>query len=205
MTAASQAWQTARRECHKRDHALDTMVEAIHIARVGPKVIDGWATLTDAQHDAFDALVEPLADELLGGPAERTDAIASICAPGPERGRSRTRAEPNVRIKITYSENSTVRVTGIYADGADYHVTNWFYMMLVLERPRRPDETWSRYARDTRKRAKPSGLDDRRWHYYGDIENGLVDARLPPAYGELRARLGGGDYDKAMAYLRATP
>jgi hypothetical protein len=191
VRAASLAWQAARRECRKPGPALDTLVEAIHVTGVGAHLIDRWAALSEAQRDAFNALVEPLADQLFDAPADRAEAISVVC-------------ERHVKHDIAFGGNGAARIFGTHVDRVPDEIRRW-YMMLWFERPRRSGETWSHYELDTGKRARPSGPDDRRWHYYGDIENGFVSARRPRSYDALRARLGGGDYDKAMAYLRAMP
>jgi hypothetical protein len=152
-------------------------------------VIDGWDKLTDAKREAFNVLVDPLADQVLDGAKQRADAIAVLC-------------DPRVLWKPTYNIDGAVRIWGSYRPGTKHFVEH-FYVVVYFERARRAGESWSHYALDAAVRATPSDRDDRRWHYHGDVETGLVDARQPPAYDGLRAKLGGGDYATAMAALRA--
>lgn len=189
--AVTHVLAAARAECKRPGAALTTLVETIHSTGVGPHVIDGWDKLTAAERDAFDALVEPLADQLLDGANDRTDAIAIVC-------------DPRVIWKPSYDTDGTVRVWGSYKPGTE-HLVDHVYVMLYFERARRAGESWTHYELAPDRHAQPQGADDRRWHYNGGIENGMVQEHRPPPYQRLRDKLGGGDYARAMAALRAQP
>jgi hypothetical protein len=103
-------------------------------------------------------------------------------------------------------ENGRVRVVARYKTGhLRRDITSGFYIMLDFERARRGDESWSHYDRDRAGRHARPPVDDRRWHYYGDIEDGSVHPRPDRSYDQMRSKLGGGEYAKAMAFLRAAP
>jgi hypothetical protein len=193
--AAWQALRTARSECRKPASALATLVEGIRIIGVGPHVIDSWNNLTDAEREAFDQLVEPRADEMFDGPGARADAVRVLCDP-----------QVTWRRPEYADENGRVRVVGLYKTGdLRREITSGFYIMLDFERGRRAGESWSQYDRDRAGRHAKPPVDDRRWHYYGEIEDGMVHPPSSRPYDKLRSKIGGGEYGKAMRFLRAAP